>query len=59
MSDLGLAMLFDRGGGRITPYMRGLIEQQKIQSFHADALLKEVREKWDELDAREEQQKVR
>ena len=58
MSDFGLAMLFDRGGGQITPRMRDIIEHQKCQDPHAQALIAQVRQRWDELDAKEEHQKV-
>ena len=58
MSDFGLAMLFDRGGGQITPRMRDIIEHQKCQDPHAQSLIAQVRQRWDELDAKEEHQKV-
>ena len=55
---MGLAMLFDRSGGRITPYMRDLITNKPDQTPHGKALIKEVRERWDQLDSKEEDQKV-
>ena len=58
MSDIGLAMLFDRSGGRITPHMRDLITDQPYHSPHGKKLIQEMRERWDDLDSREEHQKV-
>jgi len=55
MSMVGLAMLLDRAGGKLTEVMRDAIESRKIRSPHANNLIKEVRKKWDKFDLREEE----
>ena len=59
MSEVGLAMLFDRSGGQITPRMRDLITNKEVKSAYLQELLDEIRAKWDEWDSREDNQKVR
>ena len=54
MSKVGLAMLLDRSGGQITTEMRDIITNQKVNTPMGKALLSEVKEKWDGVDAREE-----
>ena len=58
MSEVGLAMLFDRSGGEITPKMRDLIADMELKSPAAEILIGEARDKWDALDAREDEDKV-
>ena len=58
MSKVGLAMLLDHSGGHITAEMRDIIAKQKVDSPLGRKLLAEVKEKWDDLDAREEGEKV-
>ena len=58
MSDFGLAMLFDRSGGKLTEQMRDLLAKHQVQVPFGNALIAQIREKWDDLDSREEEQKV-
>ena len=52
-SPAGLAVLFDRAGGNQTEAMADAISKMKLNSVHAENLIKEVREIWDTWDARE------
>ena len=58
MSEVGLAMLFDRSGGQITPRMRDLITNKEVKSAYLQELLDEIRAKWDDWDSREDSEKV-
>ena len=58
MSAIGLAMLFERSGGDITPYMRDLITDRPIDSPLGKLLIQEARVRWDDLDAREDHVQV-
>ena len=53
MSPVGLALLFDRAGGKQTEAMADAIEKMELNSAHADHLISEVRAIWDTWDARE------
>ena len=53
MSELGLALLFDRAGGSLTESMRDVIERVKMSHAHHEKLLQEVREIWDTWDMKE------
>ena len=53
MSEVGIALLFDRSGGKLTPKMRGVIDQVEVKSEHAKHLIDEVRRIWDEWDVEE------
>ena len=53
-SKVGLALLFDRSGGKITEKMRDEIEKVKITELHSKQLIADVRKMWDEWDSREE-----
>ena len=53
MSKVGLALLFDRSGGKITEEMRDSIEKMKLKSATSEMLIKEVRAIWDEWDLRD------
>ena len=55
MSKVGVAMLFDRAGGKITEHMRDVIDKAEIEDPRSKALIKEVREIWDEWDVLEEE----
>ncbi|XP_052780720.1 uncharacterized protein LOC128217558 isoform X1 [Mya arenaria] len=57
MSKVGLAVLFDRSGGKITAAMRDAIESDTLLTPHAQNLLTEIRERWDEWDLREDEVK--
>ncbi|XP_071491076.1 uncharacterized protein [Diadema antillarum] len=54
MSMVGLALLFDRAGGKMDERMRDAIDQFQVNSPHAKNLLAKVREIWDEWDLTEE-----
>ena len=56
MSKVGLALLFDRSGGKITEEMRDTIENMKLTSAAAKKLIGEVRVIWDERDLKDEVQ---
>ena len=56
MSAVGLAILFDRSGGQLTPAMSDVIAQDEPEKGHAQHLIVEIRKMWDEWDLREENQ---
>ena len=53
MSKVGLALLFDRSGGRITEEMRDSIEKMELKSAASEILIEEVRAIWDEWDLKD------
>ena len=55
MSAVGLAILFDRSGGKLTEQMCEVIAQEKPQKAHSEYLISEIREMWDEWDLRDGQ----
>ena len=56
MSNVGLAVLFDRSGGKLTSTMADVIAEDKPKTAHAQKLLAEIRKMWDEWDLKEEKQ---
>ena len=54
-SKVGLALLYDRAGGKITEKMRDEIEKVQVTEAHSKQLIAEVRKMWDEWDSREEE----
>ena len=54
MSKFGLAVLFDRAGGSITEKMREEMAESELKSKRANELIAEVKERWDEWDAKTE-----
>ncbi len=54
MSSVGLAILFDRAGGKLTAAMSDDIEKVEITKESHSNLLGEVRKTWDHWDLREE-----
>lgn len=54
MSQMGLAVLFDRAGGSLTEKMSDEIAKVKVKSDHHRKLLGEIRAVWDEWDLRED-----
>ena len=54
-SKVGLALLYDRSGGKITEKMRDEIEKVKVTEPHSKQLIADVRKIWDEWDSREEE----
>ena len=53
-SAAGLAILFDRAGGKLTPAMAEVIAATKLKAVHHDDLIAEIRKDWDFWDNREE-----
>ncbi|XP_028397816.1 uncharacterized protein LOC114521550 [Dendronephthya gigantea] len=53
MSKVGLAILFDRSGGKLTKAMVKAIEDEKPKTLHGQNLIAEIRESWDEWDIRD------
>ncbi|CAG2220393.1 unnamed protein product [Mytilus edulis] len=56
MSKCGLAVLFDRAGGKLTDEIRDEIANDPIKTPHGQNLLKEIRERWDEWDLKDKVQ---
>lgn len=56
MSKVGLAVLFDRSGGKLTSTIAEAIAEDKPKMAHAQTLLAEIRKMWDEWDLKEEKQ---
>ena len=54
MSAVGLALLFDRSGGRLTAKMSEVIAQEEPKKVHAQELIAEIRAMWDEWDLRDD-----
>ena len=57
MSEVGLALLYDRSGGAMTAEMCDAIANIKIGSAHAEELIAQVRKIWDEWDLKEDEDK--
>ncbi|XP_073244954.1 uncharacterized protein [Porites lutea] len=55
MSAVGLALLFDRSGGKLTKKMSEVIAQEELKKAHAQDLIAEIRAMWDEWDLRDGQ----
>ena len=56
MSKCGLAMLFDRAGGSLTASMRDVIVKGEVKKPHAQAIIAEIRERWDTWDQKDKVQ---
>ena len=56
MSEMGLALLFDRSGGKLTEKMSEAIAKVDVQKQHHKTIIEEIRQLWDLWDAREEGQ---
>ncbi|XP_038049048.1 uncharacterized protein LOC119722788 isoform X1 [Patiria miniata] len=56
MSKIGLAMLMDRAGGKLTEPMRDAIDKVEIRAPNANNLIKEIRKMWDEWDLKDKVQ---
>ncbi|XP_078350918.1 uncharacterized protein LOC144635713 isoform X1 [Oculina patagonica] len=56
MSAAGIALLFDRSGGKVTGKMADVIEETEVKSEHAQQLLDEVRRIWDKWDIEEDKE---
>ena len=53
MSKVGLAVLFDRAGGKLTGSMAKAIEDEKPGTLHGEQLIAEIRKIWDVWDLRD------
>jgi Ca2+-binding EF-hand superfamily protein len=53
MSKVGLAILFDRSGGKLTDEMAEAIEDEKPKTLRGKMLIAEIRKSWDEWDLRD------
>lgn len=53
MSKAGLAMLYDRSGGKLNGEMADIINEETKLSSHQDHILKQVRDIWDHYDMRD------
>ena len=56
MSKVGIILLFDRSGGKITPEMRDVIAKVDVKRPHHENLIADIRKLWDSWDTREEEQ---
>ena len=56
MSSAGLAILFDRSGGKLTPKMQQVIQQDAVTGQNAKNLIDQIRKIWDEWDLRDAKQ---
>ena len=52
----GVAILFDRAGGKLTAKMSEVISSVKVKSEHHKSLIAEVRKQWDFWDQRDIEQ---
>ena len=53
-SGAGIALLFDRSGGKLTEEMQEILAVHNTRLPHHERLIEEVREQWDEWDIHEE-----
>ena len=53
MSGVGLALLFDRSGGKLTEKMSEAIAEVNLKEPHHNAIIAEIRELWDFWDSKE------
>lgn len=53
MSACGIALLFDRSGGKLTPKMRDVIDKTPLDNEYERDLIADVRKIWDTWDIRE------
>ena len=56
MSSVGVALLFDRSGGQLTPAMQDVIEKAEVEDAKTQVLIDNVRKIWDEWDLKDEKQ---
>lgn len=56
MSAVGIVLLFDRAGGKLTAKMAEVIEDAEVKSVHAQHLIEEVRRTWDKWDIEEDKE---
>lgn len=53
MSEVGLALLYERSGGNLTGKMAEAVEKAKVTEPHHAILIQEVRVMWDEWDLKD------
>jgi hypothetical protein len=53
MSKVGLAILFDRSGGKLTEAMAKSVEDEKPETVHGERLIAQIRKLWDVWDLRD------
>ena len=56
-SEVGIALLFDRAGGKLTEKMSSIIAAVDVVAPHHQELIKQIREEWDFWDNKEHLQK--
>ena len=56
MSEVGLALLFDRAGGKLTEKMSDVIASVKIENYRHEELIAQIRKLWDTWDLQDEVQ---
>ena len=54
MSKMGISVLFDRAGGKLTPAMSDVIASVEVKNAHHKSLIEDIRREWDKWDVREE-----
>ena len=53
MSAVGIALLLDRAGGKLTPAIADVVGDMTLTCKHAEEQIKDVRKIWDEWDMKE------
>ena len=53
-SEVGIAMLFDQSGGKLTPAMAEAIEKSQENDLHIKKLIAEIKEQWEVWDGRDQ-----
>ena len=56
MSEVGLALLFDRAGGKLTEKMSDVIASVEIENYRHEELVAQIRKLWDTWDLQDEVQ---
>ena len=56
MSEVGLALLFDRAGGKLTEEMSDVIASVEIENYRHEELIAQIRKLWDTWDLQDEVQ---
>ena len=56
MSEVGLALLFDRAGGKLTEKMSDVIASVEIENYRHEELIAQIRKLWDTWDLQDEVQ---
>ena len=56
MSEMGMALLFDRAGGKLTEQMSDAIAKVKVKNEHHKAIIADIKKLWDFWDAKDDVQ---